>query len=261
MLPTLAPIINQILQIMLKKTLFSLIVLTATLSTYAQTVANQGPNVDQILANYFANTGGLDKWKALTTTKMVGNMSMQGMEFPGTILAKTPNKQRVEVNVQGKQIVQAYDGETAWWINPFASGDEPQKMPAEYAEEMTKQEFESPFLNYKEKGNAVELLGKKTIEGAETFEVKLTKKNGDVEYHYFDTENFVTIMVKTPVNSGPMKGQESEMYFSDYQEVNGMMFPFFMESKMAGQTMQKITISAIEINGKYEDTLFAFPKK
>lgn len=246
---------------MLKKTLFSLIVIAAALSIHPQSATAQDLTVDQILANYFANTGGIDKWNALTSTKMTGNMNMQGMEFPGTILAKTPNKQRVEVNVQGKQIVQAYDGETAWWINPFASGDEPQKMPAEYAEEMTKQEFQSPFLNYKEKGNTVELLGKKTIEGADTYEVKLTKKNGDVEYHYFDSENFVTIMVKTPVNNGPMKGQEAEMYFSDYQEVNGMMFPFFLESKMAGQTMQKISISAIEINGKYEDAIFAFPKK
>lgn len=246
---------------MLKKALFSLFAVAIAISLQAQSSAAEGLSVDQVIQNYFANTGGLDKWKTLESSKMVGNMSMQGMEFPGTITAKAPNKQRVDVSVQGKQIVQAYDGQTAWMINPFQTGDEPQKMPAEYAEEMTKQEFQSPFLNYKEKGNTVELLGKKTVEGAETYEVKLTKKNGDVEFHYFDAENFVTIMVKTPISSGPMKGQESEMYLSDYQEVNGLFFPFFLESKIGGQTMQKISIQSIEVNGKFEDAVFAYPKK
>lgn len=224
-------------------------------------VAVQAQTVDEILNKYFENTGGIDKWKSLQSTRISGDMQMSGFEFPGTILSKTPNLQRVDVSVQGKQIVQAYDGETAWWINPFMGGEDAQKMPTDMAEEMTKQEFESPFLNYKDKGHTVELLGKKTIEGAETYEIKLTKKNGDIEYHYFDTENFVPIMTKRPVSSGPMKGQESELYFSDYQEVDGITFPFFLESKVAGQSMQKITIKSIEVNPKVDDTVFAFPKK
>lgn len=224
-------------------------------------VAVQAQTADDILAKYFENTGGVEKWKALTASKMSGTMSMQGMEFPGTIYSARPNKQRVEVSVQGKGIVQAYDGTDAWWINPFAGGEEPQKMPAEMSEEIVKQQFENEFLNYKEKGHTVELVGKETIDGTETWHIKLTKKNGDIEHHFFDTEYFVLIMTRTSINNGPMKGQNSEMYFSDYQEVDGMMFPFFMESKMGGQSAQKITLKTVELNGKYEDSFFAMPKK
>ncbi len=224
-------------------------------------VAVQAQTADDILAKYFENTGGLEKWNALSSSKMSGTMSMQGMEFPGTIYSARPNKQRVEVSVQGKGIVQAYDGTDAWWINPFAGGDEPQKMPAEMSEEMTKQKFESEFLNYAEKGNSVELVGKETIEGTETWQIKLTKQNGDIEDYFFDAEYYVPIMVRTTISSGQMKGQNSEMYFSDYQEVDGMMFPFFMESKMGGQSVQKITIQSVELNAAYDDNFFAFPKK
>ncbi len=221
----------------------------------------QAQTVDNILAKYFENTGGEAKWKALESSKMTGNMSMQGMEFPGTIYMAKPNKQRVEVSLQGKTLIQAYDGTDAWWINPFTGSEDPQKMPAEMSDEITKQKFESEFLNYKEKGNTVALEGKETIEGTETYKVKLTKKNGDVEYHFFDAEHYVPIMTRTTISSGPMKGQASEMYYSDYQEVSGMMFPFFMENKAGGQSVQKITITAVELNGKYADTFFAMPKK
>jgi outer membrane lipoprotein-sorting protein len=227
-------------------------ILAGALSVNAQTA-------DEILAKYFENTGGLEKWISLKSSKMAGMMAMQGMEFPGTVYAALPNKQRVEVNVMGKAIVQAYDGETAWWINPFMGGEDPQKMPDEMAEEMTRQEFQSDFINYKEKGHAVELEGTEEVEGAEAFKIKLTKKSGDVEYHYFDSEYYVPIMMKTTVKSGPAQGQMAETYMSDYQEVDGMMFPFFIESKVNGQSFQKITIDTISVNEEYEDVFFAFP--
>ncbi len=218
-------------------------------------------SVDEVLKQYFANTGGVDAWRTLKSTRMEGKMSMQGLEFPGIITNKAPNKMRVDVNVQGMKIVQAYDGVTAWWINPFMGGEEAQPMPDEMSEQIVNQEFESPFLNYAEKGHKVDYEGTETVEGANTHKLKLTKKNGDVEYHYFDAEYFVPVMTKTQVKTGPMKGQFTETFMSDYQEVDGLMFPFFMESKMGGQSLQKITISSIKINQDYPDDQFAYPAK
>lgn len=239
---------------MIKRTLFLLLALTGALAASAQ-------NVDEILTKYFENTGGVENWKKLTSMKMDGNMAMQGMEFPGTIYSAPPNRQRVEVDVQGQKVVQAFDGQTAWGINPFMGGSEPQKMPAEDTEQMGDQDFESPFLNYKDKGHAVELVGEATVEGTATYEIKLTKKNGSVEYHYFDKENYVPIMVKQTIKAGPMKGQTSQTFLSDYQETGGLFFPFFMEVKLNGQTFQKITIKSIQLNPAVTDAMFAFPKK
>lgn len=239
---------------MLKKTFLLFAVLIVAITMQAQTV-------DEIVAKSFENTGGVEKWKALKSTKMEGTMAMQGFEFPGTVYAKPPKSQRVEVSVQGKNLIQAYDGTTPWWINPFAGSEEAQKMPDEMAEQMVNDEFESEFIDYKTKGHTVALEGKQTVEGTETFKVKLTKKNGDVEYYYFDTENYVPIMIQTAVKTGPAKGQLAETYLSDYQEVEGLIFPFFMETKMAGQSVQKMTIKTIKINENYEDSMFAFPKK
>lgn len=164
--------------------MLSVLMLFASMSVTAQDV-----KVDDVVSNYMKNMGGAEKWKSLKSMKMTGKASMQNMEFPVVMYRMPEKKQRVEINVQGKQIVQAYDGTDAWMINPFAGGTGLQRMPDDMAEQMKDEVFVDVFIDYKKKGHQAELMGKETIDGAETYKVKLTKKDGDVKYYFFDTEN------------------------------------------------------------------------
>lgn len=234
-----------------------LILSVAFLFNYALTAQT----ADDIVSSYFEVIGGQEKWSSLTSTRMEGKMAMQGFEFPGVMLAKFPNKQRVEVNVQGMTIIQAYDGKDAWWINPLAGGNDAQQMPDEVAESIKKQEFQPSILNYETKGHTLSYEGVAEVEGTKANVVKLTKQNGDIELHYFDAEEKVLIMTKVPITTGPMKGAYAETYFSDYQEVDGLVFPFFIEVKTEGQTVQKMTIQSVTTNVELSDNQFSFPKK
>ena len=130
-------------------------------------------------------------------------------------------------------------------------------------------DFPDPFLNYKDKGYFAELIGKEEIDGAECFKIKLTKKplviDGNevenVSFYFFDTENFVPIVVHSEIKSGPMKGQVSEIKMSDYQEVEGLYFPFSMVQGLKGQEGQTITFDQISINPEIEDSEFDFPEE
>ena len=64
-------------------------------------VAARSQSVDEILSKYFANTGGLDKWKALKSFTQTGKASQMGQEFPITLYGKAPNKIKVVLNIQG----------------------------------------------------------------------------------------------------------------------------------------------------------------
>ena len=218
-------------------------------------------DVDEIINNYFENTGGLKAWADLSSMKITMVMEMQGMQLEGTMYQKKPNMQRMDISVQGKTIVTAYDGEIGWMINPMMGSEDPQKMPPEAVEQMRDQKFESELLNYKEKGHSVELQGTEEVEGTETYKIQLTKENGDVEYYFFDTEYFVPIMERRSVKVGPSKGQEVETYISDYQEVGDYMMPFFIEAKSGGQSIQKMTFTAYSINEDLDDSLFIMPVK
>ncbi len=228
--------------------------------------AAQAQTVDEILAKYHANIGGVDKLKALKTMKAVGKMSMQGMDLDFNMTMKTPNKQHMTISVQGQQIIQAFDGAEGWAVNPFGGGKEAVKLPAEQTKEMAEQKVEDEFIDYKKKGHEVKLLGKEEVDGTQCYKVELTKnKFNDQEdvtvVYYFDVENYVPIMMISYARTGPMKGAEARTYMSDYQEVNGMMMPFSTEVKANGQTVQKMTFQKVSINENVDDSLFAFPKK
>ena len=129
-------------------------------------------------------------------------------------------------------------------------------------------EFPDPFLNYKENGFTVELMGTEVVDGSDTFKLKLTKKpmvvDGEevpnVSIYYFDAENFVPIMMHEEVMSGPGKGMIMEAKMSDYQEVEGLYMPFSMSQGVKDQPGQPLTITSIELNVEADDSEFEFPE-
>jgi len=241
---------------------FILVVVLMTL-----TLVSRAQTADEILAKYFENTGGLDKWRAVKSLKIEGKAPTPQGELPIVMYQKAPNRSKLVVNVQGKEIVQyAYDGKTAWTFNPFAGGTDPVKLDEEQTKEISDEQIEDDFIDYAKKGHAVTLDGKEEIDGVQCFKVtliknKLNDKEDVTEVYYFDTENYVPIMRKAYVRVGPAKGTEIQSYLSDYQEVDGLMMPFSMEQKMNGNTMMKIVMDKISVNQNIDDSVFAYPKK
>lgn len=238
------------------KKLFSL-----TLGVLLTSSVLWGQSLDMVIANYEAAVGGVEKWQTLQSRKMTGKANQMGMEFPVVMLQARPNKQKLTVDIQGMTIVDAFDGSTGWNINPFMGGNTPTKKTAEESKEAAKQSFEDDLLGYAQKGHQVELNGNETVEGVETIVLKLKTKDGDERIYYMDPDNYVPIMIKSFASSGQMKGMAVEQYMSDYQEVEGMMMPFSMVTKVQGQVIASVTIQKVECNPAVSDSDFAFPGK
>jgi outer membrane lipoprotein-sorting protein len=217
--------------------------------------------VDGILDKYFEITGGKDKWKAVQSMISAGKAPTPQGEIPVVVSVKAPNKQRIDVTFQGKSLVQqAFNGVDAWSeaTNPALKAE---KLSPEQTKEIAEDaEVEDSFLDYASKGHKAELLGKKTIDGAECYEIMLTKKNGDVKFGYFDTEDNVLVMLKSKTKT-PGGEVEIESYMSDYKEVDGLMIPFAMEQKVGGQSIFKMVFDSIKINQAVDDKIFDFPQQ
>ena len=247
----------------MKKLTLLLLVICASFTVNAQTA-------DEILASYFENTGGLENWKKVTGIKMTAKMNQQGMEFPLEIVNLSDGRQMVSVNFQGKEIKQGvFDGETLWSTNFMTMKAEKSTAEETANMKLESNDFPDAFIDYKGKGYTVELLGKETIDGAETFKIKLIKEpvtvdgkqEANIAFYYFDTENFVPIVIHSEAKSGPMKGKMTESKMSDYQEVDGLYFPFSMTQGIKDGPSQPITISKIELNPTIEDSAFKFPEE
>ncbi|MDT0607528.1 outer membrane lipoprotein-sorting protein [Croceitalea rosinachiae] len=242
--------------------------ISITILLFAFVIPLQAQTVDEIISNYFENTGGMDNWKNIEGMKMTAKVNQGGMEIPLEIYQMKDGKQMTVINFQGKELKQGvYDGETLWSHNFMTMKAEKSDAEQTANFKLDTNDFPDSFMDYKEKGYTAELLGKETIDGAETYKIKLIKEpvtvdgnqEDDVSFYFFDTENFVPIAIHQEIKSGPAKGQMSETTMSDYQEVDGLYFPFSMTQGVKDGQSQPITIDTIELNPTIDSTLFAFP--
>jgi len=235
------------------KTLFvsALFVLASTLSLSAI-------DLDEIIAKANAARGGEKAIKSINTLVQEGTMSMaQGFELNFTQTTKRPDKVRMDMSFQGSAIVQAFDGTTAWGINPMAGG-KPEKGGSDEVKEMAdRADIDGELIDWKSKGYALELVGSEDIDGSTAYKIKATKSE-ESSFIYIDAVTWLLAKIERKMS---MMGQEAdvEMVFSNYQEVNGVQMPMLVEMRNDGNTMMSMTYSSIKANVDVPDGRFAFP--
>ena len=220
-------------------------------------------SLNEILDRHFAAIGGKEKLASVQSMKMTGRQQMGPQEVPFTIYWKRPDKVRMEVTIQGMTGVQAYDGKTAWMVMPFMGKNDPEAMTGDDLKSIQNQAdmIEGPLFNWKEKGNEVELMGKETVEGTESWKIKVTRKSGDVSYLFLDTDSLLQIKSEAKIKRGDQE-IEIEGSLGDYKPVDGILLPHSVEQKPKGAPVgSMITVDAIETNLTVDDTLFAMPQK
>jgi outer membrane lipoprotein-sorting protein len=223
--------------------------------------AQGAPSVDDVVAKHIAALGGVDKIRAIKTSKTTGKMILGGGQMEATMVAYARRPaQRMEITMQGQKIVQAFDGTTAWMINPMMGGGEPQRMPADEAKAAAADADAdgSPLIDFKAKGNKVELQGKEDVEGAMAYKLRITLKSGNATTLLIDEKSYLP--VKT-ITKRKQMGQEVELeaYTSNYKAVDGVMMPFNSEIRVGGRTMMQSVIDKVETNVPVDDAMFAFP--
>lgn len=217
------------------------------------TTQTQAQTADEVINKYIETIGGKEKLDAIKSIKMEMVANYQGTEIPIEVSNEKNGKMLVKINLMGKEMTQmAFDGANGWTTNMMTM--QPEKMSSEDLENIKNtagKDFPDPFLNYKEKGYKIEYLGKETKEGTECYKIKLTKlpqlvngeKLDDVTFYYFDATDNVIVSSETEIKEGPMKGQMATSKMSNYQEVNGIYFPFTMNQFGQEMTVKNITLN------------------
>jgi outer membrane lipoprotein-sorting protein len=238
---------------MFRKALPGLLVVAAL----ATPIAAQ--TVDEVIAKSTEARGGLEKLKAVQALRMTGRLTMGPMDLPIAIEMKRPGLARLDITVQGTAAVQAYDGKTAWGISPMGTG-QPEPMPAEEAKEMADQaDIDGPLVDYKAKGHQVELVGKENVEGSDAYKLKVTKKDGDVEYYFLDADSYLPVRVegKRMVRGTEIEGEST---LGDYKEAGGYLWPYSIQNGAKGRPeKQSIAVDKIEVNPTIDDARFKMP--
>ena len=216
-------------------------------------------SADEVIAKHIEAMGGMGKLQAVKSELTVGVTEVNGMKIHVSILRKRSNKVREEISAPGVTQVQAYDGERGWRIAPRMK--EPELLTGDDLNDLKSEtDIDGPLVNYKDKGSRVELVGKEKIGGADTYNLRLTSKDGKVDNYYIDAQSFLIVKNVGTVRHNDVE-EIVESTYGDRRSVDGIMYAYFTEMRKRGSPEQaiKIKIDKIELNGMAEDSLFEMP--
>lgn len=224
----------------------------------------QAQTVDDIVAANIKSKGGEVKIKATNSVRMTGSVvarDVNGREITGslTMVAKRPNLMRRDATVNGQRITNAFDGTSLW----MAIGTTPpQELPGTqgaYARQDA--EFDSVFVDYKEKGFVIELVGKEKLDGTDVYHLKVARKDGPPRDFFLDTGTGLEKKIVVSVPSPDGSTMTSVTEFSDYRTVDGCLVPFVLKQRQNGTVISTTTLDKIEFNVPVEDSYFKMPAK
>ena len=82
-----------------------------------------------------------------------------------------------------------------------------------------------------------------------------------VSYYYFETESSILLGQENEILSGQGAGAIQQIKFSDYEEVDGLYFPFTMSMGVKDGQSVPINIESIELNPTVDKSVLTFPEE
>ncbi|HEY3778750.1 MAG TPA: hypothetical protein VGL35_11895 [Rhizomicrobium sp.] len=241
----------------------------APLVLCASIASAQAQTAEDLVAKNLAARGGAGALAAIHSYVTKGEL-----RFPGDFkLAFTETRERldpatdncavrVNASLQGLTLIQAYDGQTGWRVNPFEGRKDAERMGADEARALADEALiDGNLLSAGVRGARVDYLGREDIDGTNTYKLRVSQRDGTVFTDYLDPDVFLEIRV---VENRTIRGaeQDTEYDLGDYERVNGVYFPFSIASgplNSADSDKQVITIASGAANVPVSPALFAMP--
>ena len=217
---------------------------------------------EELAGKYVAARGGMDKFKAIASLHMSGTLETQGTEIQFNAVTKPDALVRETLTLQGMSQVHAYDGSEAWQSDPFGGRRDPERMGEDDTRDLIETyDFYGPLVDYQRKGSKLENLGHSLVDGDDALLLKVTLRNGDTVKCYLDPETFLEIRRERQMF---VRGKVHQSFanLGSYKKVNGVYFPFSIDSGTPGDPTNdnKLTLSRIEANIPIPDSEFKMPK-
>lgn len=235
----------------MKKLLFALLVLFAGSSLMAQTAE------DLITKSLKAmNNEAVTKFQ---TVKITGSQfnARQGQEIPIKLTFKRPDKYRMELELMGTTIIQAYNGKKGWGINPLTGSEDRQDLPEEAIPQLRQliEIMETPLAEFGKDSAVYALDGTETIEGTSYNKIKMTEDEVTTTL-YIDalTNWFYKATMKVPNEDGTEANLE--FVYVEKTKVKGAILPKVVEVFFNGDKNGVIKFDEYVIDDAVDDKIF-----
>ncbi|MCX6302835.1 MAG: hypothetical protein NTW82_11690 [Bacteroidia bacterium] len=218
-------------------------------------VAINAQSLDEIVKNYSA-ANKLDQVSNKQTIKISANMSMMGMEMPMEMWMKKPNKIKTVTNMNGQEMIQVFDGEKGYTVNPMMGSTDPVEMTPEQVSDIQKNNIFQNYLDTYLKKGQLTLEGEESVNGKPAFKIKATLDGGTSASLFIDKDSYLLLKTTTDVTQGGM-AMTIESVPSDYTDNNGVFLPMKTTSTVSGMDMEIVTtFTKVEVDVPIDDAVF-----
>jgi hypothetical protein len=210
----------------------------------------------KIIEQYAKAAGGaktLSKIQTLTLEGTFTNAS-DGKAGTYTFNTKLPNRYYSELVTGDKNLIEAYNGKSAWHQN--AAGEIGTLVgPEGFQLEAAGQYYNSRLANAKRNKLAVAFIGHAQVRGKDALQIEVSTTTGVKRQVFFDPQSH--LIAKEAATIG---GVDEEILYDDYRPESAVQIPHKIELRRAGDVYQ-ITVARAAVNGVIGERVFDFPKK
>ena len=209
----------------------------------------EGLTAVDVINNYISAVGGKSNLESVNTVVMKADVTIPGAPFApqATMRQKLPNKSSfvIEVNMQGQKMTLSkttFDGERGY--------SEMQGQRVEFDEKQLDEnkKIKGIFEELYYKPDELELVSINSVNYQDAYKVKVTV-DGKESHRYYSVESGLLLSKEDADDNNNVVTTN----YGDYQSVQNVMFPFYME--LPAQKLEFKT-SSIEINKEIKDSSF-----
>src|SRR2546421_5298453 len=231
------------------------IALIALILTAGMHPARAQEEPGKIIDQYVKAAGGGKALSRIQTLSIEGTFtSDDGKTGTYTLDTKLPNRYYSELLVGDRNLIEAYNGKSAW--HQKADGElatlvGPEGMQLEAAAQFCN----SRLLNLKKNKIALAFVGHAQVRGRNTLQLEVTTATGVKRQVFFDPQTH--LIVKEAATVG---GVEEEILYDDYRTVDNVKLPHKIELHR-GNDKYDINVTRAAINRTVGERVFDFPFK
>ncbi len=210
----------------------------------------------KIIDQYVKAAGGSKALSKMQTVSIDGTFSGESDAKPGTysLRVKQPNRYYSELRIDGKTLIEAYNGKSAW--HQIESGEISTLFGLQALEtEAAGQYFNIRMQNLSKKKIGVALKGHVQVRGRDSVQLELTYPTGVQWEVFFDPQSHLIVEEKATI-----AGISHEVYYEDYRNVSGIKVPYKIDLHR-GSNSYSISVTQATVNETIGERVFDFPKK
>ncbi len=220
-----------------------------------------GQTTKEILDKMIDAQGGRKVLAAIKDTTITASIELvqQGMGGSLTIYQKEPDKMRMDIEIQGMVITQAFDGVKGWQINPMAGGAAAEMSESETRDFKKQALGNDSFLNPEKYGISYVFKGKEKVQDKEYLVLEQSYADGQKVTMYVDPSTYLPYKAKAKINQMGME-IDQETFFGDYGKEGDTVAAHSMTVFQSGAEAIRMKFTKITFNTSIQDSLFMMSK-